>query len=96
MESTSLNAPVDDALAINPRSDPDDWEFVTGTALNTLIVGPSAATRRLVDGLRSQLAEPIIDISPRTRLALPSMAQVATIIVRDVDRTRQAGSAVAF
>jgi Sigma-54 interaction domain len=79
-------APVGDVLAMNPRSEPEDWEFVTGTALNTLIVGPPDATRRLVDGLRSQLAEPLIDISPHTQLAQRLMGYVGSIIAWDVDR----------
>jgi hypothetical protein len=72
--------------ALTPSLTPEEWDCVTNSRLNALLIGPRHVTGRLVRSLRLQLAPPIIRVVPHVQLVLPGADQVGTIILEDVGR----------
>ncbi len=72
--------------ALTPSLTPEEWDCVTNSRLNALLIGPKHVTGRLVCSVRSHLAHPIIRVFPHRPLVLPRADQVGTIILEDVAR----------
>ena len=72
--------------ALTPSLTPEEWDCVTNSRLNALLIGPRHVTGRLVRSVRSHLAHPIIRVFPHRPLVLPRADQVGTIILEDVAR----------
>ncbi len=72
--------------ALTPSLTPEEWDCVTNSRLNALLIGPRHVTGRLVRSLRSHLAHPIIRVFPHMPLVLPRAHQVGTIVLEDVGR----------
>lgn len=72
--------------ALTPSLTPEEWDCLTRSRLNALLIGPRHVTGRLVRSVRSHLAHPIIRVFPHMPLVLPRADQVGTIILEDVGR----------
>ena len=86
MEETTLPRRPHLRGARTPLLAPEEWDCVTCSQLNALLIGPRHATGRLIRSVRSQLARPIIRVLSHMPLMLPQADQVGTIILEDVDR----------
>lgn len=62
---------------------PAGWADVTGTRLNTLMIGPRIVTGRLASRLTPHLVGPVVWVRPPAPFTLPRAAQVGTVILRD-------------
>jgi Sigma-54 interaction domain len=72
--------------ALTPSLTPEEWDCVTNSRLNALLIGPKHVTGRLLRSVRSHLAHPVIRVFSPTPLVLPRADQVGTIILEDVGR----------
>ena len=91
MDHTSATRRRQTAHRSMSASVPDEWECVTNSRLNTLVVGPKQVTAGLVNSLRSQMVLPIVQILPHMPLALPLAAPVGTVVLHDVHRLDRSG-----
>jgi hypothetical protein len=78
------------APALTPSLTPAEWDCVTNSRLNALLIGPRHVTGRVVRSLRSQSARPILRVLSHLPLVLPTADQVGTVILEDVDRLDRA------
>jgi Sigma-54 interaction domain len=90
MEETTLPRRPHLRGALTPLLAPEEWDCVTDSRLNALVIGPRRVTGRLIRSLRSQLAPPIIHVFSHMALVLPPADQAGTIILEDVGRLDRA------
>jgi hypothetical protein len=62
------------------------WELIRRSHLNTLVIGPPAITRQLVESLGPHLASPVVRVHAGELIAFPPRdGPVGTVILQNVD-----------
>jgi len=62
-----------------------DWDLVSTSAVNVLLMGKSATTGAFVVAMRPHLVDPVVSIDCRDGLNLSSLPSRGTVILSDVE-----------
>ena len=62
-----------------------DWDLVSTSRLNTLVIGESETRAAFVDAIRRHLADPLVTVDCRDGLDLSSVPSQGTVVLSDVE-----------